>query len=132
LQQDLLVAIEFPARRKHSAHFFEEVARRRGDYATVGLAAQAILNHDQFADLRLAFFAVGVRPVLAGAAQMLVNAPVTPALLSRVSGTLVEELDPPEDQQASPAMRRHLAKVLLARCVSALLSRQDLGAGGGK
>ena len=29
-----------------------------------------------------------------------------------------------------PAMRRHLAKVLLARCVSALLARPDLGAGG--
>ena len=34
-----------------------------------------------------------------------------------------------EDQQASPAMRRHLAKVLLARSVSALLCRPDLSAG---
>ena len=32
----------------------------------------------------------------------------------------------PEDQQASASMRRHLAKVLLARCVSALLGRPDL------
>ena len=127
---ELLVAIELPAARKHSAHFFEEFARRHGDYAIVGLAAQAILNHHQFADLRLAFFAVGERPVLAGAAQMLVNAPVTPALLSKVSGALGEELDPLEDHQASPAMRRHLAKVLLVRCVSALLSRQDLAVGG--
>jgi carbon-monoxide dehydrogenase medium subunit len=42
---------------------------------------------------------------------------------------LDEELDPLEDQQATPAMRRHLAKVLLARCVSALLGRSDLRAG---
>jgi carbon-monoxide dehydrogenase medium subunit len=42
---------------------------------------------------------------------------------------LSEELDPPEDQQASSSMRRHLAKVLLARSVSALLGRPDLYAG---
>ena len=128
--QELLVAIELPSARKHSAHFFEEFARRHGDYAIVGLAAQATLNHDQFADLRLAFFAVAERPVLAGAARMLVNAPITPTLLSKASGALGEELDPLEDHQASPAMRRHLAKVLLARCVSALLSGQNLSVGG--
>jgi len=42
---------------------------------------------------------------------------------------LNEELDPQEDQQATPAMRRHLAKVLLSRCVSTLLSRPDLRVG---
>ena len=31
--------------------------------------------------------------------------------------------------EATPAMRRHLAKVLLARCVSSLLDRPDLRAG---
>ena len=130
--QELLVAIELPVARKHSVHFFEEFARRHGDYAIVGLAAQAILNHDQFADLRLAFFAVGERPVLTGAVRMLVNATVTTALLSKASDALGEELDPYEDQQASPALRRHLEKVLLARCVSALLSRPDLAVGAGR
>jgi carbon-monoxide dehydrogenase medium subunit len=82
-----------------------------------------------FTDLRLAFFAVGDRPVLAKAAMMLVGVEVTPALLSEVSTALGEELDPQDDQQASAAMRRHLAKVLLARGVAALLGRADLGLG---
>jgi carbon-monoxide dehydrogenase medium subunit len=43
---------------------------------------------------------------------------------------LSDELDPHEDQQASPAMRRHLARVLLVRCVSTLLSRPELCTGG--
>jgi len=42
---------------------------------------------------------------------------------------LDEELDPLEDHQATPAMRRHLAKVLLARSVSSLLDRPDLRTG---
>ncbi len=39
--QELLVAVELPVARKNSAHFFHEFARRHGDYAIVGLAAQA-------------------------------------------------------------------------------------------
>jgi carbon-monoxide dehydrogenase medium subunit len=128
--EELLVAVELPVARKNSAHFFCEFARRHGDYAMVGLAAQAIVEGDAFADLRLAFFAVGDRPVLAMAATKLVGVAITPAVLSDACTALDEELDPHDDQQASAAMRRHLAKVLLVRCVAALLGRPDLNAGG--
>jgi carbon-monoxide dehydrogenase medium subunit len=127
--QELLVAVELPVAPKQSSHFFHEFARRHGDYAIVGLAAQAVINDGRFADLRLGFFAVGDRPLLAGAAGKLVNVAVTPALLSEALSELAGELDPQEDQQATPAMRRHLAKVLLARCVATLLSRPELLAG---
>ena len=128
--QELLIAVELPAARKNSAHFFHEFARRHGDYAIAGLAAQAIVQGEMFDELRLVFFAVGDRPVLAGAANRLVRTVVTPAALSEASTALGKELDPPGDQQASPEMRRHLANVLMARCVSALLGRPDLGVGG--
>lgn len=127
--QELLVAVELPVASKESAHFFHEFARRHGDYAIVGLAAQASVRGGQFADLRLGFFAVGDRPLLADAASRLTGVSVTPEILSGASAALGEELDPQEDQQATPAMRRHLAKVLLSRCVSTLLSRPDLCAG---
>ena len=128
--QELLIAIEVPVAQKNSAHFFHEFARRHGDYAIAGLAAQAIVQGGLFTDLRAAFFAVGDRPILAKAATKLVNIGITPAVLAEASATLGEELDPQEDQQASAAMRRHLAKILLARCASALLGRPDLAAGG--
>jgi carbon-monoxide dehydrogenase medium subunit len=128
--QELLVAVELPVARKYAAHFFHEFARRHGDYAIVGLAAQAMVEGDVLADLRLAFFAVGDRPVLARAAARLIGVVVTPALLSEASMALGEELDAQEDQQASASIRRHLAKVLMVRCVSALLGRPDLQAGG--
>jgi aerobic carbon-monoxide dehydrogenase medium subunit len=128
--EDLLVAVELPASLKNSAHFFHEFARRHGDYAILGLAAQAIVEGDALVDLRLAFFAVGDRPVLAKAASKLVGVAVTPAVLAEACTALSEELDPHDDQQASAAMRRHLAKVLLVRCVAALLGRPDLNAGG--
>jgi carbon-monoxide dehydrogenase medium subunit len=127
--QELLVAVELPVRPTNSTHFFHEFARRHGDYAIVGLAAQAAVIDDRFTDLRVGFFAVGDRPLLAKSTANLVGVAVTAAALSEVSSALDEELNPLEDQQATPAMRRHLAKVLLARCVSSLLSRPDLCSG---
>jgi carbon-monoxide dehydrogenase medium subunit len=123
--EELLVAVELPVAQKDSVHFFHEFARRHGDYAIVGLAAQAIVRGNIFADLRIALFAVGDRPVLAGAAARLVNVAITPKVLADASTALNEELDPQEDQEASAAMRRHLAKVLLVRGVSALLGRPE-------
>jgi len=128
--EELLVAVELPVAQKKSACFFHEFARRHGDYALAGLAAQAVIEDDVFSDLRLAFFAVGDRPVLAGAATTLTNTAVTPMLLSKASEVLSKELDPQDDQQASSPMRRHLARVLLAHCVATLLGRPELRGGG--
>jgi len=127
--QELLVAVELPVGRTNSSHYFHEFARRHGDYAIAGLAAQAIVEGDVFADLRLGFFAVGDRPILANAASKLINVSINSAVLTEVAAALAEEIDPQSDQQASASMRRHLAKVLLARGVSALLGRPDLNGG---
>jgi carbon-monoxide dehydrogenase medium subunit len=126
MADELLVAIELPIARKNSAHFFHEFARRHGDYAIAGLAVQAVVESGRFAILRLVYFALGDRPVLAKAADKLVNVTVMPALVQQASATLAEELDPHEDQQASNAMRHHLARVLLTRAVAALLHRPEL------
>jgi aerobic carbon-monoxide dehydrogenase medium subunit len=128
---ELLVAVELPLARTNAVHFFHEFARRHGDYAIAGLAAQAMVKDGIFTDLRTAFFAVGDRPVLFAAANKLVNAAITPALMAEARVALDKELDPHDDQQASGSMRRHLAKVLLIRCVSTLLGRPALDARAG-
>jgi carbon-monoxide dehydrogenase medium subunit len=122
---ELLAAIEVPIARSNSVHFFHEFARRHGDYAIAGLAAQAGIEGGRFTDLRLAYFALGDRPALVNAGK-LVNVTVTPALVHETSAAVAQELNPHEDQQASSAMRRHLAKVLLVRAIAVLLGRPEL------
>jgi aerobic carbon-monoxide dehydrogenase small subunit len=80
--QELLVAVELPVAQKNSAHFFFEFARRHGDYAIAGLAAQAVVEGEVFTELRPVFFAIGDRPVLAKAATKLVKTSITSAVLS--------------------------------------------------
>src|SRR4051812_15848528 len=51
LADELLIAVELPAAPKNSVHFFHEFARRHGDYAILGLAAEAVVNAGTFAEL---------------------------------------------------------------------------------
>lgn len=127
LPDELLVAIEVPKRAVGARHFFREYARRSGDYAMAGLAAEAEVDDDIFAGLRLGFFAVGERPVLATASRHLIGRPVTEAALAEACGELDDELAPQDDHQATARMRRYLARQLLIACVGLLLGRSDLG-----
>jgi len=126
--EELLTSVEVPLPPPHSQHYFCEFARRHGDYAIVGLAAQAVVKNGRLTDLRPVFFGVGDKAEHVQVPALL-NTEVTRETLSEALQGLEQALDPPEDQQASRAMRFHLARVLLARCVAALLSRPDLAAG---
>jgi aerobic carbon-monoxide dehydrogenase medium subunit len=124
-EDELLVAVEVPLPPPDAAHYFCEFARRHGDYGIVGLAAQAIVRDQRLIDLRPVFFGVGDKAERVEVPALL-NTEMTRAVLSEALQALEAALDPPEDQQATSAMRHHLAKVLLSRCVAELLSRPDL------
>ena len=49
----------------------------------------------------------------------LAGKPATPETIARAQAALDADLDPPEDQHGSPDMKRHLARVLLARALAA-------------
>src|SRR5256885_1895133 len=98
-----------------------------GDIIRIG----ALTRHvDLQRSLQVAAHAPLLTEAIAQVAKSLVGVSITPAVLSEASAALVEELDPQQDQQASASMRRHLAKVLMARGVAALLDRPDLNRGG--
>lgn len=126
--QELLIAVEIPVAKPNSVYFFHEYARRKGDYAIVGLAASGVREGDALTGLRLGYFAVGDKPMLVTASECLTKQPITASMVTDAQAALDAELDPQEDQQASAGMRRYLARQLLARCVSALLGRPDLEA----
>jgi carbon-monoxide dehydrogenase medium subunit len=88
---------------------FMELARRQGDYALVGLAAHARVGDGLPSEVRLVFFGVGPTPVRAHAVEAVIVAD------RDVDTALDGALDPPGDVHASPALRRHLARVLLRR-----------------
>jgi carbon-monoxide dehydrogenase medium subunit len=109
--RDVLTAIRVPAADADSRVGFAEFARRHGDYAMVGLAACARAEGRRLGGLRLAFFGVGATPVRARHAERaLAEGDVEEAVRA-----LAQDLDPPADIHASPAVKTHLARVLLRR-----------------
>lgn len=100
---------------------FEELARRHGDFALAGVGAGASLTAGAIAQSRLVFFGVGTRPVRARRAEaVLAGRPADAETLAAAGRALDADLDPPGDVHGSPALRRHLARVLLARVVGRL------------
>jgi carbon-monoxide dehydrogenase medium subunit len=114
--QEVLTAIRLPAATAAARVGFGEFARRRGDYALVGLAASARTSGGALADVRLAFFGVGATPVRARRAE----AELAAGHLDGAVAALASDLDPADDVQASGATRKHLAGVLLRRVAAQL------------
>jgi aerobic carbon-monoxide dehydrogenase medium subunit len=125
---EILIGVDVPVCHANSVFSFEELSRRSGDYAIVGLACAGQLAGGQMTALNLAYFAVGDHATLAThAAAHLVGQAVTAASITAAQAALERDLDPHTDPQATPAMRLHLARVLLARALPKLLGAPIAG-----
>lgn len=113
--REMVTAVRVPAADKMSRCGFAELARRHGDYAIVGLAASARAAGNGFANVRLAFFGVGDRPMRATKAEAALAAGDVDAAVVAL------DLDPPDDVQASGAVKKHLAGVLLRQVAKQLM-----------
>ena len=109
--RDVLTAIRIPAAGADTRVGFAEFARRHGDYAMVGLAACARADGQRLRDLRLAYFGVASTPVRAHHAEQA----LTDRDIDAAVHALAQDLNPPDDVQASGAVKTHLAGVLLRR-----------------
>lgn len=118
---DILVALHIPCAQPGHRCAFDELARRRGDYAMVGAGIMALMDGDMVADMRIACFSVAATPVRARNAEgALIGKRLEAESIAAAQRALDEDLDPPDDAQISPSMRRHLARVLLGRLLQRL------------
>jgi carbon-monoxide dehydrogenase medium subunit len=118
---ELLVACELPLLADGERHVFDELARRRGDYAVAGLAALARPADGTLHDMRLAFLSLGDRPLRAPRAEaVLQGGPLTDARLAEADAALRDELEPFADLTHSAAAKKQLAATLMRRAARAL------------
>jgi len=111
---DVLSAIRFRAAGANARAGFAELARRHGDYAMVGLAATAEATGKSLPDVRLVYFGVGATPVRARKAEAALAAGSVDDAVNAL------DLDPGDDIQATGAVKKHLAGVLLRRVAKQL------------
>lgn len=130
---ELLTHVEIPSIGDGYRAGFSEFARRKGDYASVGVAVQGRVGasgaigkllkrgEDRLRDLRIAFFGVADRPMLATtAAAALEDQPLDESTLKAAQDALLSDFTPMEDLYMSSAAKAHLARVLLGRVMTTL------------
>jgi carbon-monoxide dehydrogenase medium subunit len=122
---ELLTEIAWPALPAGSGWAFEEVARRHGDYAQVGVAAVVRLDGGgRCSAARLVFLAVGEGPlVAASAARALVGEAPGEGPIAAAAEAAAAEIEPRADVHASAEFKRHLARVLTARVLRRAFAR---------
>lgn len=127
---EIVLGADVPAASAADWFGFDELARRRGDYAIAGVAVAARFSGAVVESIRLAFLGMGNTPVrVARAEQCLVGAALSQEAIARAELILREELDPPADLTSSVATKRQLAVVLARRLLAAAgASRRALAA----
>ncbi|WP_419942292.1 FAD binding domain-containing protein [Candidatus Palauibacter sp.] len=122
---ELLTAIEVPPRAAGEGSAFDEVARRRGDYAIIGVAARVRLDDAGVCrEAAISLVNGGSTPcVMDEAADSLVGAGPTSGAIASAAAVCAETADPAADMHASEAYRRHLIRVLTRRVLTRAIAR---------
>ena len=113
---EILVATEIPLASKQEVFYFHELAKRHGDYAVAGLAAVAQKQGDVLTNCAFTFFSVGATPVMATAAQDLVDGKkLNDELIAQAVAAARNEIEAIADITNSAEAKQHLIGVLLER-----------------
>jgi CO/xanthine dehydrogenase FAD-binding subunit len=126
---EMLVEITYPASKPRTGTCFQEVARRRGDFALAGVAAIVTLDEERrCTDVRLALCGVGETPVDASdAVAGLVGQECTDEAIDAVAAEVQGIIDPSGNVHATADYQRHIAGVLTRRTLNTALQRAGHG-----
>jgi CO/xanthine dehydrogenase FAD-binding subunit len=116
---EMLVELELPLAKPRSGACFLEVARRRGDFALIGVACVVQIDENgRCAEARIALCNAGETPILAeDSSASLIGQPIDLAAIDQAGALVQRAIDPGGSIHASKAFQRHLAGVLTKRAL---------------
>ena len=121
---ELAVAARFPVPERGSGTAFVEVARRHGDYAVCGLAAQVVLGDDgDVRAARAAYISVAATPLVLDLTDAVGGQRAATADWAAAGRLARGQVEPEADIHATAAYRTHLVDVLTARALAQAAGR---------
>jgi carbon-monoxide dehydrogenase medium subunit len=119
---ELLVEVKVPARPTGTRATYTKFNRRAQDWATVGVFAHARVEDGVIKDAGIGLTNMGSTSLRAGAVEAsLAGQSPTAELVASAAAQAAEGTNPPTDKNASASFRRHLARVLTHRSLTAVL-----------
>jgi CO/xanthine dehydrogenase FAD-binding subunit len=125
---ELLVEIQLPTLPAGTSAAFDELSRRRGDFAIVGVATVVKCNAvAEITFARLTFTGVGEKYFRAhDAEEYLVGRKATSSVIAEAARMATSTLDPPSDIHASSNYRRQTAEVVAERVMARAIGQQGV------
>jgi carbon-monoxide dehydrogenase medium subunit len=121
---ELLTEVRIPGGPPGAGWAFDEVARRRGDFALVGAGAMVAVVDGVIREARIALIGVAGRPVRASHVETaLVGQAAQAAVFEAAARDAAAGLEPASDVHGSGEFRRHLAGVVTRRALTAAAVR---------
>lgn len=118
---EILRSILVPPLEEGTVFAFDELARRRGDYALVGAGLQLVVKEGVVMAADIALFSVGHTPTRARNAQAAVMGKQLDAdAIAAAQSALSDDLDLSDEPQMPASIKLHLARVLLGRLLGKL------------
>lgn len=123
--QELVTSVQFPVPPPRTGYSFQELVRRKGDFAIVAAAATVQLGADgSCSNAQLALAGVGPTPRWAVAAAVVLRGKApTAALLREAAEAACQGIDPESDVLASADYRRAMAPVFARRALAEAVER---------
>lgn len=116
---ELLTGIRIPACKPNQSFAFEEVSRRRGDFAIIGVAAAVTWDGKKIAQARIAACGLeGGAVRLTCAEQTLDGEEASPDVLARAAQVAAQSVAAQDDLHATADYRRHLVEQLVRDVVA--------------
>jgi aerobic carbon-monoxide dehydrogenase medium subunit len=126
---EILTAVQIPASGPNTGWAIDEVARRHGDFAMVGVAAMVRLDRGQIAEARIALTGVSDTPLRADEAErMLAGADPSDETFADAAEKAAAGLSPAGDLHGTADYRRHLARVLIRRTLQKAAEKAKVAA----
>ena len=115
---EILTEIRIPKAPEDSGAAFEEIARRKGDFALAGVAAQVTLKKGIVKGVRVAACGVGAGPIrLRNAEEIVRGQSITDELIAAAGQAASAEVEPEGDVHATADYRRKLAGIMTRRAI---------------
>ena len=125
---EIVTEIVLPPWNRGDGWAVQELSRRYGDFALVGVACRLSVDAEgNVTNGAAALFGVDGTPVVPAAVVQLIGTRAEESDLAAVSNAVAEELDPEPDVHASAAYRKHLAAVLTRRALAEAYARANGG-----
>ncbi|NNN18862.1 MAG: xanthine dehydrogenase family protein subunit M [Acidimicrobiaceae bacterium] len=123
---ELLVSVDIPAMSKNAFGVFEEITRRKGDFALVGVAVVGSWDENgKFQECRIVCSGVAPTPLrLREAENFVTGTDLSEAVLVAVQQLVMESLVPTEDIHSSAEYRKKVTGVIVRRGLARLTGQR--------